>query len=111
MSAVAAADHKLAARPVEVHPLHWERKRRMTASGRVQHKRSLSNSRAEGAKAGKRPGPDTCGVVAVSLVSPEIVGPVAVVGVKQVDVLVIVTGQQLCAQIHRLFRSQTSAAC
>lgn len=38
----------------------------------------------------------TCGVVAVSLVSPAIVGPVAVVGVEQIDVLVVVAGQELC---------------
>lgn len=58
---------------------------------------------------------DTCGVVAVSLVSPEIVGPIAVVGVKQVDVLVVVTGQQLCTQRvnvnSALFLSQRRAAC
>lgn len=58
---------------------------------------------------------DTCGVVAVSLVSPEIVGPIAVVGVKQVDVLVVVTGQQLCTQrvnvSSAFFTSQRSAAC
>lgn len=34
----------------------------------------------------------------MSLVSPSIVRPIAVVGVKQVDVLVIVTGQELCRQ-------------
>lgn len=34
----------------------------------------------------------------MSLVSPEIVSPVAVVGVKQVDVLIVVTGQQLCTR-------------
>lgn len=38
----------------------------------------------------------TCGVVAVTLVLPDVVGPVAVAGVKQVDVLVVVTGQQFC---------------
>lgn len=32
----------------------------------------------------------------MSLVSPVVVSPVTVVGVKQVDVLVIVTGQELC---------------
>lgn len=47
---------------------------------------------------GRGGGANTCGVVAVSLVSPEIVGPVAVVGVKQIDVLVVVTGQQLCTK-------------
>lgn len=39
--------------------------------------------------------PHTCGIVAVSLVSLAIVGPIAVVGVKQVDVFVVVTGQEL----------------
>lgn len=34
----------------------------------------------------------------MTLVSPAIVSPIAVVGVKQVDVLVIVTGQELCTQ-------------
>lgn len=38
---------------------------------------------------------NTCGIIAVSLVSPPIVSTVTVVGVKQVDVLVIVTGQEL----------------
>lgn len=37
----------------------------------------------------------TCGIVAVSLVSLAIVSPVAVVGVKQIDVFVVVTGQEL----------------
>lgn len=37
----------------------------------------------------------TCGIVAVSLVSLAIVGPIAVVGVKQIDVFVVVTGQEL----------------
>lgn len=39
---------------------------------------------------------NTCSIIAVSLVSPAVVSPVAVVGVKQVDVLIIVTGQELC---------------
>ena len=37
----------------------------------------------------------TCGIVTMSLVSPVVVGSVTVVGVKQVDVLVVVTGQEL----------------
>lgn len=37
----------------------------------------------------------TCGIIAVTLISPEIVCPITVVGVKQVDVFIIVTSQEL----------------
>lgn len=45
-----------------------------------------------------RPGPAalTRGVVAVPLVSLDVLGPVAVRGVEEIDVLVVVAGQQLC---------------
>lgn len=48
--------------------------------------------------AGATPGPAalTRGVVAVSLVSLDVLGPVAVRGVEEIDVLVVVAGQQLC---------------
>lgn len=39
---------------------------------------------------------NTCCIIAVSLVSPAIVSPITVVGVKQIDVLVVITGQELC---------------
>lgn len=38
----------------------------------------------------------------MSLVSPAIVSTITVVGVKQVDVLVVVTGQELCTDIKKL---------
>lgn len=58
----------------------------------------------------------TCGVVAVSLVSPAIVGPVAVVGVEQIDVLVVVAGQELCRRegeerVRRFTTRQRERGC
>lgn len=43
----------------------------------------------------------TCSIIAVTLVSPAIVCPVTVVGVKQVDVLVVVTDQELCTERNK----------
>ena len=37
----------------------------------------------------------TGGIVAMALVSPAVVSSVAVAGVKQVDVLIVVTGKEL----------------
>lgn len=44
VSAVTAADHELAARPVEVHPLHCEEEHSVSQPSR-QHKLSLSGDR------------------------------------------------------------------
>lgn len=48
---------------------------------------------------------NTCSIIAVSLVSPAIVSTITVVRVKQVDVLIVVTGQELCTdrKDHRHF--------
>lgn len=85
MSAVAAADHELAARPVEVYALHCG------AGAQVRDAARISHLNLSGLAGG------TCGVVAVSFVSAQVVRPVAVVGVKQVDVFVVVTGQEFWA--------------
>lgn len=40
----------------------------------------------------------TCGIIPVALVSLHILGPVAVRGVEEVNVFVIVAGQELCQE-------------
>lgn len=104
MPTVAATDHKLTAWPIEIHPLHCEQEVMKREDGII----SMTETQNDLLTAlfcrvvytlyslfkiiFKS---STCGIIAVTLISPEIVCPITVVGVKQVDVFIIVTSQEL----------------
>lgn len=40
----------------------------------------------------------TCGVISVALISLNILGPITVRGVEEINVFIVVTGQELCQE-------------